>query len=145
VTLRWTRQRKCQDKEKNWRQPREMLRKPYTKPFWGLKGNPFNVNPTVRLLFMTKDMEEALSGLMYGIQTRKGIITPTGEVETGKTTLINPAFSISCKALRTSCLRSLSVWPVRRLIHRLRRSLGAKEDFIKSGSRGFFDCLRFLL
>jgi hypothetical protein len=35
--------------------------------------------------------EEALSGLVYGIQTRKGIITPTptGEVETGKTTLIN--------------------------------------------------------
>ncbi|HEY6945969.1 MAG TPA: AAA family ATPase [Candidatus Acidoferrum sp.] len=38
---------------------------------------------------MTKELEEALSSLMYGIQTRKGIITLTGEVGTGKTTLIN--------------------------------------------------------
>ena len=59
------------------------------KAFFGLKDNPFNVNPDPRYLFMTKEVEEALSSLMYGIQTRKGIITLTGEVGTGKTTLIN--------------------------------------------------------
>jgi general secretion pathway protein A len=59
------------------------------KSFFGLKENPFNVNPDPRYLFMTKQMEEALSGLVYGIQTRKGFVTLTGEVGTGKTTLIN--------------------------------------------------------
>ena len=59
------------------------------KAFFGLKDNPFNVNPDPRYLFITKEVEEALSSLMYGIQTRKGIITLTGEVGTGKTTLIN--------------------------------------------------------
>jgi general secretion pathway protein A len=59
------------------------------KNFYGLKENPFNVNPDPRYLFMTKEIEEALSGLMYGIQTRKGIITLTGEVGTGKTTLVH--------------------------------------------------------
>src|SRR5689334_20563525 len=59
------------------------------KSFFGLKENPFNVNPDPRYLFMTKQIEEALSGLMYGIQTRKGFITLTGEVGTGKTTLVN--------------------------------------------------------
>jgi general secretion pathway protein A len=59
------------------------------KAFFGLKDNPFNVNPDPRYLFMTRELEEALSSLMYGIQTRKGIITLTGEVGTGKTTLIN--------------------------------------------------------
>ena len=59
------------------------------KSFYGLKENPFNVNPDPRYLFMTKEIEEALSGLMYGIQARKGIITLTGEVGTGKTTLVN--------------------------------------------------------
>src|SRR6516164_5224994 len=59
------------------------------KSFYGLKENPFNVNPDPRFLFMTKEIEEALAGLMYGIQTRKGIITLTGEVGTGKTTLVN--------------------------------------------------------
>src|ERR1700674_1508991 len=59
------------------------------KSYYGLKENPFNVNPDPRFLFLTKQIEEALTGLMYGIQTRKGFITLTGEVGTGKTTLIN--------------------------------------------------------
>jgi type II secretory pathway predicted ATPase ExeA len=59
------------------------------KGYFGLKENPFNVNPDPRFLFLTKQIEEALSGLMYGIQTRKGFITLTGEVGTGKTTLVN--------------------------------------------------------
>jgi general secretion pathway protein A len=59
------------------------------KSFFGLKDNPFNVNPDPRYLFHTKEIEEALSGLMYGIQSRKGFITLIGEVGTGKTTLIN--------------------------------------------------------
>src|SRR5579885_2898660 len=59
------------------------------KNFFGLKENPFNVNPDPRFLYLTKQIEEALTGLMYGIQTRKGFITLTGEVGTGKTTLVN--------------------------------------------------------
>lgn len=59
------------------------------KSFFGLKENPFNVSPDPRFIFLTKEIEEALSGLMYGIQTRKGILTLTGEVGTGKTTLVN--------------------------------------------------------
>jgi len=59
------------------------------KGFFGLKESPFNVNPDPRFLYMTKQIEEALTGLMYGIQTRKGFITLTGEVGTGKTTLVN--------------------------------------------------------
>jgi general secretion pathway protein A len=59
------------------------------KSFFGLKESPFNVNPDPRYLFLTKQIEEALSSLMYGVQTRKGFITLTGEVGTGKTTLVN--------------------------------------------------------
>jgi len=59
------------------------------KSYYGLKESPFNVNPDPRFLYLTKEIEEALTGLMYGIQTRKGFITLTGEVGTGKTTLVN--------------------------------------------------------
>ncbi len=59
------------------------------KSFFGLRENPFNVSPDPRYLFLTEQIEETLSSLMYGIQTRKGIITLTGEVGTGKTTLVN--------------------------------------------------------
>jgi|SRR5882762_2365260 len=63
------------------------------KSFFGLQENPFNVNPNPRYLFLTKQIEEALAALMYGIQTRKGFITLTGEVGTGKTTLVNHLLS----------------------------------------------------
>ncbi|HXX18207.1 MAG TPA: AAA family ATPase [Candidatus Acidoferrum sp.] len=38
---------------------------------------------------MTRQIQEALAGLTYGIQNRKGFILLTGEVGTGKTTLLN--------------------------------------------------------
>lgn len=59
------------------------------KKFFGLRENPFNVNPDPRYLFLTRHTEEALACLTYGIQNRKGFILLTGEVGTGKTTLLN--------------------------------------------------------
>jgi len=59
------------------------------KDFFGLRANPFNVNPDPRYLYLTRHTEEALACLTYGIQSRKGFVLLTGEVGTGKTTLIN--------------------------------------------------------
>src|SRR5712692_128174 len=59
------------------------------KKFFGLRENPFNVNPDPRYLFSTRHTEEALAVLTYGIQSRKGFILLSGEVGTGKTTLLN--------------------------------------------------------
>src|SRR5271170_3706213 len=59
------------------------------KKFFNLKENPFNVNPDPRYLFLTRNTQEALACLSYGIEARKGFILLTGEVGTGKTTLLN--------------------------------------------------------
>jgi type II secretory pathway predicted ATPase ExeA len=59
------------------------------KKFFGLRANPFSVSPDPRYLFLTRHMQEALDCLTYGIQSRKGFILLSGEVGTGKTTLIN--------------------------------------------------------
>lgn len=59
------------------------------KSFFGLKANPFNVNPDPRFLFVTQHTREALACLAYGVQNRKGFMLLTGEVGTGKTTLLN--------------------------------------------------------
>jgi general secretion pathway protein A len=75
------------------------------KGFFGLRENPFSVSPDPRYLFMTEEVEEALSSLMYGIHTRKGIISLTGEVGTGKTTLINRLLNwLSQREARTAFL-----------------------------------------
>lgn len=56
--------------------------------FFGLRERPFNSNPDPRFLHMTPGHREALAHLVYGVQERKGFIVMTGEVGTGKTTLI---------------------------------------------------------
>jgi type II secretory pathway predicted ATPase ExeA len=57
--------------------------------FFGLRESPFNVNPDPRYLFLTRQIQEALAVLTYGIQNKKGFVLLTGEVGTGKTTLLN--------------------------------------------------------
>ena len=59
------------------------------KAFFGLRENPFNVNPDPRYLFRTREVDEALACLAYGIQKRRGFVLVTGEVGTGKTILLN--------------------------------------------------------
>src|SRR5882724_3346747 len=59
------------------------------KEFFGLRESPFNVNPDPRYLYLTKQTQEAFACLTYGIQAKKGFILLTGEVGTGKTTLLN--------------------------------------------------------
>jgi len=59
------------------------------KSFFGLRENPFNINPDPRFLHRTPHIQEALDQLTYGVQNRKGLLLLTGEVGTGKTTLIN--------------------------------------------------------
>lgn len=59
------------------------------KSFFGLRAAPFNVNPDPRFLYMTQSVRETLASLSYGIYNRKGIVLLTGEVGTGKTTVIN--------------------------------------------------------
>ncbi len=59
------------------------------KQFFGLRENPFNANPDPRYLFLNAQSRQALEEMTYGIQARKGLIVLTGEVGTGKTTLIN--------------------------------------------------------
>lgn len=57
--------------------------------FFALRENPFNVNPDPRYLFLTRQTRDSLDGLTHGIKSRKGLLLLTGEVGTGKTTLLN--------------------------------------------------------
>ena len=59
------------------------------KRFFGLKKNPFNVNPDPAYLYLTPQISQALDQLTYGIENRKGLMLLTGDAGTGKTTLIN--------------------------------------------------------
>jgi len=56
--------------------------------FFGLREAPFNPAPDPRFLFLTAAHQEALAQLVYGVQQQKGFILLTGDIGTGKTTLL---------------------------------------------------------
>jgi len=58
------------------------------KAFFGFTKNPFDMSPDPSFLFRSAQHEEALANLIYGVQSRKGFIVLTGEVGTGKTTML---------------------------------------------------------
>ncbi len=55
--------------------------------YFGLKEKPFKLTPDPKYLFMSKQHQEALAHLIFGIQENKGFVAIFGEVGTGKTTL----------------------------------------------------------
>lgn len=57
--------------------------------YFGLEAAPFRINPDPRFLYMSESHAEALATLVYAVQEHKGFITLTGEVGTGKTTILN--------------------------------------------------------
>lgn len=59
----------------------------YTR-FFGLNEKPFSITPDPRYLFMSERHTEALAHLIYGVRESGGFIQLTGEVGTGKTTLV---------------------------------------------------------
>lgn len=59
----------------------------YTE-YFGLREKPFNITPDPRIFFPTPTYQRAYANLLYGVCERKGLTVLTGEVGTGKTTLL---------------------------------------------------------
>ena len=89
--------------------------------FYNLKQNPFNVTPDPHFLYLGEKHREALAHLVYGIKEKKGFIVITGEVGTGKTTLIH-------------CL-----------LERFDRGNGTKAAFIFNPRLGAAEFIQFVL
>src|SRR5260370_17272869 len=56
--------------------------------FYGLKEMPFALTPDPRYIYFTPSHTEVMANLHYGIESGKGLIVVTGEVGTGKTTML---------------------------------------------------------
>lgn len=56
--------------------------------YFGFAEAPFSVTPDPRFVYSNRLYQEAYANLRYGIEAKKGFIVITGEVGTGKTTLL---------------------------------------------------------
>jgi general secretion pathway protein A len=59
------------------------------RSFYGLIRSPFEMTPDPALLYLGETHREGLATLVYGVRSRKGFVRLTGEVGTGKTTLLH--------------------------------------------------------
>src|SRR6266498_2172927 len=56
--------------------------------YYGFNEKPFTLTPNPRFIYLSKNHKEAFAHLLYGINNHYGFIELTGEVGTGKTTVL---------------------------------------------------------
>jgi general secretion pathway protein A len=79
---------------------------------FGLTYGPFNITPDPAFLYLSTSHREALAQLTYGIKARKGFVVLTGEVGTGKTTLIHSLLTDIRERTHTALVFSMIVSPI---------------------------------
>lgn len=67
------------------------------KNYFGLRATPFGTSPDPHFLCLLPQIRETLASLQYGIASRRGFVVMTGEVGTGKTTLLKAVLSTFVK------------------------------------------------
>ena len=78
---------------------------------FGLREAPFNITPDPSFLYLSASHREGLAQLSYGIRARKGFVVLTGEVGTGKTTLIHALLNDLNGSAQTALIFSTIVSP----------------------------------
>lgn len=56
--------------------------------FFGLKEKPFTITPNPKFIYLSKNHKEVFAHLLYGVRNQAGFVVVTGEVGTGKTTVL---------------------------------------------------------
>ena len=83
--------------------------------FYGFRESPFTITPNPRFLFLSDQHREAFAHLIYAVESRAGFVELTGEVGTGKTTLLRTFLNrLDSEGHRTAlifnpCLSSLEL------------------------------------
>ncbi len=98
--------------------------------YYSFREKPFNLTPDPRFIYLSKNHKEAIAHLLYGIDNRAGFISLTGEVGTGKTTILRALLEhINTDRYRTAIIFNPCVSPPQ-LVKSICRefNLGPQDD-----------------
>jgi general secretion pathway protein A len=94
--------------------------------YFGLSENPFHVSPNPRFYHSTPAHDSARQELLFGLQTRQGLLVLTGEAGTGKTTLLNSILdSLARRGISTAYVFHPLLEPIE-LLECILRDFGVK-------------------
>ena len=113
--------------------------------YFGFKENPFNLTPDPRYLFLSHYHSEALEHLIYGINERKGFITITGGIGTGKTTLCRALLDQLDESIKSALIFN-SFITEKELLEIINQEFGVRLGSKARTKKGYIDSLnKFLL
>jgi len=111
--------------------------------FYGFREKPFNLTPDPRFVFLSKTHKEAFAHLLYGVNHRVGFIALTGEVGSGKTTVLRSLLSqLDADHHRTALIFNPCVSPDV-LLQSINREFGIPTN--TSNHTSFLDSLNVFL
>lgn len=111
--------------------------------FYNLRERPFEITPDPRFLYMSENHKEGLAHLEYAVKERRGFTVITGEVGTGKTTLVQTLLSRLDGATRTAYLFNPKMGP-NDFLHYICEDLGVK-GMTRSKAGALTELHKFLL
>jgi general secretion pathway protein A len=111
--------------------------------FFGFREMPFSLTPDPRFVFLSNNHKEAFAHLLYGINNRSGFIVLTGEVGSGKTTVLRALLSqLDVDHYRTALIFNPCLSPTE-LLQNINREFGIPTD--TSNSSNPLDTLNLFL
>ena len=96
--------------------------------FFNFREKPFNLTPDPRFIFLSKNHKETFAHLLYGINNRVGFMALTGEVGSGKTTVLRALLSqLHTEHHRTALIFNPCLSPIE-LLQNINREFGISVD-----------------
>jgi len=112
--------------------------------FYGFKEKPFDITPDPKFVYFSETHREALAHLRYAIREGKGFSVITGEVGTGKTTLVHTLLSKMDGSVRTAYIFNPVMDP-EDFLNYICEDLGLKSNGIRSRGQNLTLLHNFLL
>jgi general secretion pathway protein A len=79
--------------------------------FFGLKREPFSMSPDPTMLYMTYQHRECIAGLLYSVMHGKGLIVLSGDVGSGKTTILAKLSQLLPPSIRAANISHTTLTP----------------------------------
>lgn len=115
----------------------------YTE-FFGLSEKPFSITPDPRYLYLSERHAEALAHLLYGVTESGGFIQLTGEVGTGKTTLVRSLLEQLPEHTRVALVLNPRLSPTE-FLEAICEELSIDVGTLKGSAKGLVDALNACL